>query len=64
MDTRKNDNFQNEIPLFLTVKDIHQILGISLNTAYALVRSGEIRAKTVGRQLRIPRSEFLRYVNQ
>lgn len=64
MNSREIDNFRNEIPLFLTVKDIHRILGISLNTAYGLIRSGELRAKTVGRQLRIPRSEFLRYVNQ
>lgn len=64
MNSREIDNFRNEIPLFLTVKDIHHILGISLNTAYGLIRSGELRAKTVGRQLRIPRSEFLRYVNQ
>lgn len=59
----QNSDFMAEIPLVLTVKDIRNILGISLNTAYQLVRSGEIRAKTVGRQIRIPRSEFLRYLN-
>ena len=47
MNSREIDNFRNEIPLFLTVKDIHHILGISLNTAYGLIRSGELRAKTV-----------------
>lgn len=51
------------IPDVLTVKDIQKLLRVSINTAYGLIRSGEIRAKTVGRQLRIPRSEFLRYLN-
>ena len=52
-----------DIPAFLTVKDLQRLLRVSINTAYGLIRSGEIRAKTVGRQLRIPRSEFLRYIN-
>ncbi len=53
----------DDLPLFLTVKDLQQLLRISHNTAYELVHSGEIRAKTVGRQLRIPRSELIRYIN-
>ena len=60
--TEFSENFE-DIPSVLTVKDLQRLLRVSLNTAYALVRSGEIRAKTVGRQLRIPRSEFLRYLN-
>ena len=52
-----------DIPSVLTVKDVQRLLRVSINTAYGLIRSGEIRAKTVGRQLRIPRSEFLRYLN-
>ena len=59
----RNYNDFPELPEILTVKDLQKFLRISLNTAYALVRSGEIRAKTVGRQLRILRSEFLRYLN-
>ena len=58
----KNENFST-LPEVLTVKDLQKALRISINTAYALVHSGEIRAKTVGRQLRIPRDEFLRYIN-
>lgn len=63
MNNSQISDIKNEIPLFLTVKDIQRLLGISINTAYGLVHSGEIRAKTVGRQLRIPRSEFIRYIN-
>lgn len=58
----KDEDF-TKIPEVLTIKDLQQLLRVSMNTAYGLVRSGEIRAKTVGRQLRIPRSEFLRYIN-
>jgi len=56
-------SFENDLPLFLTVKDLQRVLRISHNTAYGLVASGEVRAKTVGRQLRIPRSELTRYLN-
>lgn len=52
-----------DIPMVLTVKDIQRLLRVSINTAYGLIRSGELRAKTVGRQLRIPRSELIRYLN-
>ena len=59
----KNDDNFAEIPQVLTVKDLQRLPRVSLNTTYSLIRSGEIRAKTVGRQRRIPRSEFLRYLN-
>ena len=52
-----------DIPMVLTVKDIQRLLRVSINTAYGLIRSGELRAKTVGRQLRIPRSELIRSLN-
>ena len=53
----------DELPLALRVEDLMPILGIGRNTAYELVRSGQIRSIRVGRQLRIPRdavAEFLR----
>ncbi|MDE6902555.1 MAG: helix-turn-helix domain-containing protein [Lachnospiraceae bacterium] len=58
----KSSNYYPELPPTLTVRDIKEILRISLGGAYRLVNSGEIRAKTVGRQFRIPRDEFLRYL--
>lgn len=57
---QKNEDFQ-KIPEFLTIKEVQALLRISKNTAYSLVHSGEIRAKVVGRQWRIPRREFERY---
>lgn len=58
-----NNSSLCDIPDFLTVKDLQKLLRVSLNTCYSLIHTGEIRAKTVGRQLRIPRSEFIRYIN-
>ena len=44
------------------VKDLEYLLGVSHNTAYQLVRSGQIRSIKVGRTYKIPKSaleEFL-----
>lgn len=49
-------------PLALRVEEMAHILSISRNSAYELVRSGQIRAVKVGRIYRIPKSaldEFL-----
>lgn len=51
------------LPLALRVEDLMPILGIGRNTAYELVRSGQIRSIRIGRKIRIPRdavAEFLR----
>ena len=53
----------DEQPLALRVEDLMPILGIGRNTAYELVRSGQIRSIKIGRQIRVPRdavAEFLR----
>lgn len=48
-------NSISEMPLTLRVEELMPILNIGRNTAYELVKSGEIRSIKVGRQLRIPR---------
>ena len=51
------------LPKVLHVKDLAEILSVSHNTAYNLVRSGQIRSIRIGRTYRIPREavdEFLR----
>ena len=45
----------DELPLALRVEDLMPILGIGRNTAYELVRSGQIRSIKIGRQIRVPR---------
>lgn len=52
----------DDLPLALRVEDLMPVLGIGRNTAYELVRSGQIRSLRIGRQLRVPRdavAEFL-----
>lgn len=53
---------ENEIPLVLTVDDIARILGVGKNTAYSLVNDGVLHSIRVGRQIRISRAEFCRYL--
>ena len=41
-----------------TVEEIENILGISKNTAYALVKSGEFQSVKIGGQYRISKKSF------
>ena len=54
----------DELPLTLRVEDLMPILGIGRNTAYELVRSGQIRSIRIGRQLRIPKDAVQEYLAQ
>lgn len=54
----------DELPLTLRVEDLMPILGIGRNTAYELVRSGQIRSIRIGRQLRIPKDAVQEYLTQ
>lgn len=52
------------LPMTLCVEDLMPILNVGRNTAYRLVRSGEIRSFKVGRQIRIPRQFLIDFLNQ
>lgn len=54
----------NDLPLVLHVKDLAKVLSISQNTAYALVRSGQIRSIRTGRIYRIPKDALIEYLNK
>ena len=54
----------DHLPLVLHVKDLAEILSISQNTAYALVRSGQIRSIRTGRIYRIPKDALIEYLNK
>ena len=56
-------SFEN-LPLVLHVKELAEVLSISQNTAYALVRSGQIRSIRTGRIYRIPKDALIEYLNQ
>ncbi|WP_298021601.1 helix-turn-helix domain-containing protein [uncultured Dysosmobacter sp.] len=46
------------------MEDLMPILGIGRNTAYKLVRSGQIRSIRIGRQLRIPKDGLIEYLSE
>lgn len=52
----------DDLPLTLKVEDLMPILGIGRNTAYELVRSGQIRSIKINRQIRIPKDAFIEYL--
>lgn len=54
----------HELPVTLRVKDLMPILGIGRNTAYELIRSGQIRSVRIGRQIRIPRDALLEFLRK
>ena len=53
----------DDLPVTLRVEELMPILGIGRNTAYELVRSGRLRSIRVGRQIRIPKAEVLRFLS-
>ena len=52
----------NELPLVLKVEDLMPILGIGRNTAYELVRCGQIRSIRIGRKIRVPRDAVAEFI--
>ena len=47
-------SFDN-LPLTFRVEELMPILGVGRNTAYELVRSGQIKSIRIGKQIRIPK---------
>lgn len=46
----------DDLPLFLTVAEFASVMNIGLSTAYAFVRSGQVKTVRIGTQYRIPKS--------
>lgn len=60
------DKYRNlhDLPVTLRVEELMPILGIGRNTAYELIRSGQIRSIRIGRQIRIPRDALLEFLRK
>ena len=54
----------HDLPMTLRVEDLMPLLGIGRNTAYQLIRSGQIRSVRIGRQIRIPRDALLEFLRK
>lgn len=46
----------DELALFISVEQLSKVLGVGRNSAYNLVRSGQIPSVRVGKQIRIPKA--------
>lgn len=51
-----------EIPAVMGVPELAALLDIGRNSAYELVRSGQVKALRVGRKIRIPRHAVLQFL--
>ncbi len=56
-------NILTNYPPVLSVKQVAEILAVSQNTAYALVRSGQIHSIRVGRSYRISLDAVIKYLD-
>ena len=54
----------DDLPLALRVEELMPILGIGRNTAYELVRSGQIRSIRVGRKIRVPKDAVAAFLGK
>ena len=54
----------HDLPMTLRVEELMPILGIGRNTAYELIRSGQIQSIRIGRQIRIPRDALLEFLRK
>jgi excisionase family DNA binding protein len=62
-----NENDIKKLPLVLKVEELMPVLSVGRNTAYELVRSGQISSFRVGREYRVPRDAvevFLRKMSE
>lgn len=51
-----------DLPIVLTVMEAAAALRIGRSTAYCLVRCGKIRSIKVGRQVRVPKSALIEFL--
>ena len=62
VDTRPVYSSLDDLPLIMRVEELMPILRIGRNTAYELVRSGQIKSIKIGRQLRVPKQAIMGYL--
>lgn len=60
----KQTYYEKDIPMVFSVPELARILQIGRNSAYELVKSGQIRSIHIGKNIRIPKQALLDYLNQ
>lgn len=59
-----NNNIFSNYPDVITTEDLQNILNIGRNTAYILLKSGEIKTLKVGRRYIIPKNSVINFINK
>ena len=54
--------FYDELPLFLNASQVAKVLGITPSSSYALLHSKGFPTLCVGKQMVVPRDQFLAWV--
>lgn len=62
--SRVKEDILSDYKYILTVKDIMNIFSIGKSQAYKLLHSGEIEYFLLGRNIKIPKSSVIDYINQ
>lgn len=52
----------DELPLFLNAKMVAKVLGISISSAYELMRDASFSALRVGSRIVVPKEKFCQWV--
>lgn len=60
---KKISIISENLPVVLSVQQLAEVLQIGRNSAYDLVKSGQIRSIRIGRTIRIPQAALLEYLN-
>ena len=61
---KKNSITSENLPVVLSVQQLAEVLQIGRNSAYDLVKSGQIRSIRIGRTIRIPQAALLEYLGK
>ena len=54
----------NEYPMFLSIKDVANILQIGTSQVYVLLRNNELKGAKIGNTWRVPREAIEEYKNK
>ena len=53
-----------ELPLFLNVETVSQVLGVAPSSAYELMHEKDFPALRIGNRIVVPKEAFIRWVEQ
>ena len=62
--TVKNKNDLKDYPSAMTVSEVATVLRLCTKTVYKLIKEGEIPAKRIGSEYRIPKKSIYIYLNR